>query len=151
MKILREQGVSLLEVLVAIAILGILSGGLYSMMNQENYIVRDAAEILSAQLKANETMETLRSRTFEELKTYSSLVISEFSPMTVEVIVSDFKDSGTLKKISVNVQWIDRRGHEKQFMLTTVRSQYSNSITKNSLHNMGRIVMNSGEEGGGGS
>ncbi len=71
--------------------------------------------------------------------------------MTVEVIVSDFKDSGTLKKISVNVQWIDRRGHEKQFMLTTVRSQYSNSITKNSLHNMGRIVMNSGEEGGGGS
>jgi prepilin-type N-terminal cleavage/methylation domain-containing protein len=151
MKILREQGVSLLEVLVAIAILGILSGGLYSMMHQENFIVRDAAEILSAQLKANETMETLKTRHFEQLKTYSSLVVSDFNPMTVEVIVSDFKDSTTLKKIIVNVKWIDRRGHEKQFMLTTIRSQYSDNITKNSSRDMGRIVMNSAEEGGGGS
>lgn len=149
MKFLKEQGVSLLEVLVAIAILGMLSGGLLAMMHQESHLVRDSTEILSARLKANEVMEMLKTRPFDQVRTSSSLVVSEFHPMTVEVDVSDFDETKTLKKIIVKVKWIDHRGHKKQFMLTTLRSKYSRNVTEYSLHNVSKIAMNSEKEGGG--
>ena len=124
MNIQREEGMSLLETLVAIAIFGMLSGGLLSLTSQENTLIRNSAEALSARLKANAMMETLKACPFDELKSFSSIVISEIKNMTIDVVVSDFENSQTLKKIVVIVKWFDLRGNEKQYMLATLRSQH---------------------------
>jgi prepilin-type N-terminal cleavage/methylation domain-containing protein len=123
MKIL-QKGMSLVETLVAIAILGILMGALLTMMNQEDATIRDSAEVLSAQLKANEMMETLKTLPGKDLKSSSSLVISELNHKTLEVRVSDFDDSGIIKKVVVAVIWFDRQGRERHYTLTTLRSMH---------------------------
>ena len=123
MKIL-QKGISLVEVLVAIAIFGVLMGALLTMMDQKNTVIRDSAEVLSAQLKANEMMETLKTVPFTDLKSSSSLVVSELKHKALEVRVSDFDDSGALKKIVVTVKWFDRQGRERHYMLTTLRGMH---------------------------
>ncbi len=141
MRPLREDGFSLLEILVAIAIFGILFGGLVAMMKQENRIIRDSIEVLSARLKANDVMETLKTRPFERLKSFSSLVISELKQMTIHVVVSDFKHTTDLKKIVVTVKWFNLKGREKQVILTTLRSKHSlTRVTGVSRHNVSRIA-----------
>jgi hypothetical protein len=141
MRIRREEGLSLVEALVAIAIFGMLLVVLLTMMQQENNILRDSVEMLSARLKANKTMETLKTRPFDELKSYSSLIVSELKHMTIHVLVSDFDDSKALKKIVVTVRWFDQRGHERQCMLTTLRSRYS-------LSKINRTALETGVKGG---
>ncbi len=148
MKRLKQRGVTLLEVLLAIAILGMLSGGLVSMMNQANYLVHDSTEILNARLKANEVMESLRSRAFEQLRDYSSLAVSETQPMTVDVEVTNFHELPTLKKVLVRVTWMNRKGHEKHFLLTTLRSKYSPHTPLCSPDEDNDVTLNSTQQGG---
>jgi len=74
-------------------------------------------------LIANETMETLKTRPFEKLQSYSFVRSSELKDMTVNVFVSDF-GSNTLKKIVVTVQWDNLQGLEKNLVLSTLRSKY---------------------------
>jgi len=141
MNILREEGFSLLETLVAIAVFGILFGGIVAMMRQENRIIRSSVEVLSARLKANEVMETLKTRPFEQLTSSSSLVISELKQMTIDVAVSDFEGSQALKKIVVTVTWLDRKGSERRVVLTTLRSEHSlRRIAGYPLYNINRIA-----------
>lgn len=141
MNILREEGFSLLETLVAIAVFGILFGGIVAMMRQENRIIRSSVEVLSARLKANEVMETLKTRPFEQLTSSSSLVISELKKMTIDVAVSDFEGSQSLKKIVVTVIWLDRKGSERRVVLTTLRSEHSlRRIAGYPLYNINRIA-----------
>ncbi len=125
MKILREDGLTLLETLVAIAIFGILLGGLLTLMQSQNAVIRDSAEVLSARLKVNETMELLKVRPFKELQSSSALVVSELRNKTIDVLVSDFDATKALKKIVVTISWFDQRGREQQYTLSTLRSQYS--------------------------
>lgn len=120
---MKDEGFSLLEVLVALAIFGILIVGLLAMMDRENLLINNSKEALHARLLANETMETLRARPFEKLQSYSSSYPSELKDITVNVLVSEF-GSSALKKIVVTVQWLDRQGHEKNFVLSTLRLQY---------------------------
>lgn len=135
MRIWGEKGFTILEALVAIAILGILMGGLLSLMQTENQIIRTSAELLSARLKANEAIERAKATPFDELKSFSTLVVSELKQMTVDVQVSDFPvqsqtegvETGGLKKIVVSVKWFDQQGHERQYMLTTLRTRYHQS------------------------
>lgn len=141
MKIAGEKGLTLLEVLVAIAILGILMGGLLNLLQTENQVIRMSAELLSARLKANEAMEQVKATPFDDLKSFSSLVVSELKHMTVNVEVSNYSirekveerrsessDEGAeangLKKIVVSVKWFDQQGHERQYILTTLRTRY---------------------------
>ncbi len=132
MKICEEEGFSLLEVLVALAIFGVLLGGLSVMMERENLLIKNSAEVLQARLIANETMEILKTRPFEELQSYSFPHASERKNMIVNVIVSDF-GSSTLKKIAVTVKWSDLQGLEKTFALSTLRTQYSLSEAKGAV------------------
>ena len=120
---MKDDGFSLLEVLVALAIFGILIVGLLAMVDQENRLVRNSTEALHARLIANGTMEILKTRPFEKLQSYSSEYPSELKNITVNVLVSEF-GSSALKKIVVTVQWIDRQGRERDFVLSTLRSKY---------------------------
>ena len=125
MKHLGEKGVSLLEVLVALAIFGIMMGVIMAMMIQERELIRDAQGLLHAHLKANEVMETLKVRPYDELQSSSASFVSESENTTVNVEISDFNDTNTLKKIVVTVTWLDHTKRERHYVLTTLRSQFS--------------------------
>lgn len=124
MRIQQEKGFSLLEVLIAIAILSILMGGFMTLMQAENQVIRASAELLSARLKANEAMERVKATPFNELKSFSVLVVSKQLPMTVDVQISNFAETEGLKKVVTIVKWFDQRGHERQYTLTTLRTRY---------------------------
>ena len=119
----KDEGFTLLEVLVAVGIFGILIGGLLAMVERENVLISNSKEVLHARLIANETMETLKAGPFEKLQSYSSKYPSELKDITVNVLVTEF-GSSALKKIVVTVQWIDRQGRERDFVLSTLRSKY---------------------------
>jgi len=124
MKRLQDKGFSLLEVLVALAIFGVLLGALFSLLKQEKLLLRSATEMFHARLIANETMETLKGHAFEKLESSSFKQASKLKDVTVNVLVSDF-GANMLKKLVVTVQWVDGQGREKHLSLATLRSQYS--------------------------
>ena len=144
MKNVKEKGITLIEVLVAIAIFGLLMGVLMTMMRQEQKVVRSSEQLLKAVLKANEVMETLKTKPFEELQSSSTSFISESRPQKVQILISDFDDLTSLKKIVVIVSWIDHEKHERQYMLTTLRSQFS----LNNITNVNKTALESGVQGG---
>lgn len=123
MKRWRDRGFSLLEVLVAIAILGVMIGGLLAIIDQENYLVKNSANLLDARLTANETMETLKTQPFKELESYSFVEMAKTGKMTVDVTIKDF-GSETLKNIVVTVAWVDAKNRERNITLSTLRAQY---------------------------
>ena len=123
MKRWRNRGFSLLEVLIAIAVLGVMIGGVLAIIDQENYLVRSTADLLNARLTANETMEALKVQPFKDLKSYSFAEMSKTGKMTVDVKVSDF-GSDTLKNIVVTVGWIDAKDRERNVTLSTLRVHY---------------------------
>jgi prepilin-type N-terminal cleavage/methylation domain-containing protein len=123
MRILKNKGFSLLEILVALAIFGILISGLLAIMEREKLLIRSSTEVLEARLIADKTMETLKTRPFEKLQSYSLVCSSELKDMTGNVLVSDF-GSSALKKIVVTIQWVNPQGLEKKLILSTLRSKY---------------------------
>ena len=143
MKNVKEKGITLIEVLVAIAIFGLLMGVLMAMMQQEQKIIRNSEQLLKANLKANEVMETLKAEPFEELQSSSTSFISDSAAQKVQILISDFDDLTSLKKIVVTVSWIDHEKHERQYMLTTLRSRFSLNI-----NNVNKTALESGVQGG---
>ncbi len=76
MRTTRQHGFSLIEVLVAIAIFGLMLGGVFTSLNQGNDLLHTSADLLQARLLANTTIETMKVRPFEKLQSHS------FSEMT---------------------------------------------------------------------
>ncbi len=135
MKHLGEKGVSLLEVLVALVILGIMMGVLMTMMIQERELIRDSKELLQAHLKANEVMETFKVRSYEALQSSStSFVLESDNKTTVDVSISDFNQTNTLKQIVITVTWLDCKQRERHYTLTTLRSSVSMASTSKRNH-----------------
>jgi len=120
----RVKGFSLIEMLVAIAIFGIMLGGVFTAMNRGSYLLNTSADLLQARLLANKTMERMKVSPFEELRNQSFIEETPQGEMTVEVRISEFQ-APTLKKIDVSVQWKDRYEHSRKLALSTLRSQYS--------------------------
>lgn len=127
MKRSKEKGFSLLEVLVALAIFGILMEGLLLLLKQENLLTRAATEMFQARLLANATMETLQASPFDQLQSYAVKDAATLKDGQVNVSVSDL-GATALKKIVVTVQWMDRSSRERKLTLATVRSQYPLTI-----------------------
>ena len=125
MNLQKQDGMTLLEVLVAMAIFGLLLGVMMLMMQQSNELGQNSKRLLKAQLKANEVMETLRALPFDELWNAQEPVVFEAKPRNVEVLMTDFNDIPSLKKIVVNVSWKTQQGHERQYTLETLRSRFS--------------------------
>jgi prepilin-type N-terminal cleavage/methylation domain-containing protein len=118
------RGFSLIEVLVSIAIFGVMLGGVFTAMDRGNYLLNISADILQARLLANTTMESMKIKSFEELQNHSFAEMTPQGRMTVEVQVSEFQSS-TLKKVDVVVHWKDHRNQSRNLALSTLRSQYS--------------------------
>lgn len=124
MRIHTTRGFSLIEVLVAIAIFGIMLGGVFTAMDRGNYLLNTSADVLQARLLANTAMESMKVGPFEKLQSHSFAEMTPQGRMTVEVRVSEFQ-APTLKKIDVSVQWKDQREQSRNLILSTLRSQYS--------------------------
>ncbi len=124
MRTTRQHGFSLIEVLVAIAIFGLMLGGVFTSLNQGNDLLHTSADLLQARLLANTTIETMKVRPFEKLQSHSFSEMTSQGRMTVDVRVSEFQ-SPTLKKIDVSVHWKDPRKQPRKLALSTLRSQYS--------------------------
>jgi prepilin-type N-terminal cleavage/methylation domain-containing protein len=127
MKRSKEQGLSLLEVLVALVILGTLFGGLIALMEQQNSLVSNSLGALHARLLANETMESLKAIPFEDLRDYEFVRIIQPNDLHVQVSVNNF-GSDTLKKMIVTVQWGNQQSRHQQIKLSTLRAKYLYSI-----------------------
>jgi prepilin-type N-terminal cleavage/methylation domain-containing protein len=125
MNLQKQDGMTLLEVLVAMAIFGLLLGVIMTMMQQSIELGQNSKRLLKAQLKANEIMEAMRTRPFDELWNSPEPVVVEAKPRKVEVLMTDFNDSPSLKKIVVSVSWRMQQGHERQYTLETLRSRFS--------------------------
>jgi prepilin-type N-terminal cleavage/methylation domain-containing protein len=123
MKQRTADGFTLLEVLIALAIFGILFGGVFALVDQQNYAVKTAADLLRARLLGNELIETLKTQPFAELQSYSFTELSRLGNLAVDVQVSEF-GGPTLKKVAVTVQWADARKRDRQVIFTTLRSAY---------------------------
>jgi prepilin-type N-terminal cleavage/methylation domain-containing protein len=123
MKRLQDKGFTLLEVLVALAIFGMLFGGLFLLVQQETRIVKNAADLLTARLLANEVMEILKGYPYDQLDTYAFTRPNMPANMNVQVFATPF-GSDTLKKIVVTVRWTDGQGRKQYLALSTLRSKY---------------------------
>ena len=130
MKFHTQHGMTLLEVLVAIAIFGLLLGVIMTMMQQSNELGQNSKRLLKAQLKADEVMETLRTLPFDELWDSPEPVMVESQPREIEVLMTNFHDSPSIKKIMVTVDWKTQQGHERQYRLETLRSRFRPAYIK---------------------
>ena len=124
MKPVAHKGFTLLEVLVALSIFGILLGGVFTAIQHTNYLARHTANLLRARLLANEIIETLKIHPFETLHDYSFTDVSKLGDMTVDIQITDFHPP-TLKRMTVTVNWQDARQPERKYSLSTLRSSYA--------------------------
>jgi prepilin-type N-terminal cleavage/methylation domain-containing protein len=123
MRVVTRKGFTLLEVLVALAIFGILFGGVFAAIQQTNYLSNHTANLLRARLLANEIIETLKVHPFETLHNYSFTDVSKLGDMTVDIQIAEFPPP-PLKQITVVVKWQDARQIERKYSLSTLRSPY---------------------------
>lgn len=123
MKTVASKGFSLLEVLIAVAIFGILLGGVFTAIQQTNYLTHHTANLLRARLLANEIIETLKVHPFETLHEYAFTDVSKLGDMTVDIRITEFNPN-TLKQMTVIVKWQDTRQPERKYSLSTLRSPY---------------------------
>ncbi|MBD3307108.1 prepilin-type N-terminal cleavage/methylation domain-containing protein [candidate division KSB3 bacterium] len=129
MNSMKEQGVTLIEILVALTIFGLLFGVLLTMLTQENQVIRDSLHTLQARLKANETLETLKTIPFQRLTSYSTVVRAESIQLHIDVLVKNADETGTLKHILVTVKWVEPPGRDNTYVLSTLRSKYTQVST----------------------
>ncbi|PID58928.1 hypothetical protein CSB45_02705 [candidate division KSB3 bacterium] len=121
MTVQTQRGMTLLEVLVAMAIFGLLLGVITVMMQQSSELEQNSKQLLHAQLKANERIESMRALPFDELWNSPDPVVFEDA---VELVITDFHDSPSLKKIVASVRWKTLQGHERIYRLETLRSRF---------------------------
>ncbi len=123
MRIRKTRGFSLIEILVAIAIFGVMLGGVFTSLNRGNDLLHTSADLLQARLLANATIEAMKARPFKNIQSHSFAEMTPQGRMTVEVQVSDFQSS-TLKKIDVSVHWQNHYKQSRKLALSALRSQY---------------------------
>lgn len=122
MLITREEGFSLLEVIAAVAVLGIILVPLCSMLAGGRYAVLSGKHQTEAATLAQDGMETLKGQGYEQLRAlmagrekleleenlgfYSRKYILRIIPLEAVAAVGD----GEILFIQVMVSWSDVRG-----------------------------------------
>lgn len=138
MKINKQQGFSLLEILIAFSILAlslgillkIFSGGVNTAMVAEDYtIATQIAESLLAKTGSEIPLKDNQSTGEENEKYHWELVIT---PFTVSNESVDPKNAAAqLYKVSVTIMWGDGEGNGdgRQIQLTTLKLAAKNNAT----------------------
>jgi prepilin-type N-terminal cleavage/methylation domain-containing protein len=108
---LSQRGFSLIELMVAIAILAMAIVGIFHAYSVGFMGMADARDRTVATNYAREAMEDVKNMDFEKITTTTKSVISANKKYRIDVNVST--ESANLKKISTMVSWEDRNGIRK--------------------------------------
>jgi len=103
------RGFSLIELMVAVAILAMAIFGIFHAYSAGFMGMADARDRTVATNYAQEAMEDIKNKDFDQIITQSRAFISG-TKYEREVIV---QPSTNLKKVTTNVYWKDRNGNEK--------------------------------------
>ena len=118
----RSHGVTLVEVLVSIVILGIGLVGVVNCLNAALISNRRASRISLATAIAQNAIENMRS-SGDLLSSQVALGDTQFPAGMLTVTVTDFDVQLRLKRVRVNVSWNGLRGGVEKVSLDTIISQ----------------------------
>ena len=115
------SGFTLLEMLSAVIILGLITGPILGLFGQGVNSIRDTSDYTKAVLFAKGEMEYLRSLSYLELEDHQNIELQNIPPYTASLQVENWKDTNMLK-VMLTVIW-ESRGREHDFTLTTLKSR----------------------------
>ena len=129
----KQQGFSLIEVLISFLLLGVGALGLTKwqvyMERQSNHAIKSMEALRLAENKlewfrtrgASEALSTISTASFTSIATGSETM----DDYTLQWKVPTATVSGSLKTITINSTWTDRTGKRQSVMLQTMISRYS--------------------------
>jgi len=116
---LSKRGFTLVELMVAVAILGIASVGIFQAFSVGFQSMADAKYRTVATNIAQEKLEEVKN-SVKVAYPYYSTDTQEVSGTTYTVIVVTHTQADNLEKVYVTVSWHDRQGNEKNVQLETL-------------------------------
>jgi len=119
----HHEGMTLLEVLVAIAVFGMMLSGLTGLLVQQQKIGKQAQNMLEARLKATHIIETLKTLPFEQLDE-AAPAVAALRQKDAQILIKSMPDAPDLKHLLVTVFWKTQGGREYQYRLETLRSRH---------------------------
>ena len=119
-RILSKKGFSLIELMVAVAILAMAIFGIFHAYSAGFMGMADARDRTVATNYAQEKMEDIRNKSFDKITDESPANIN-ISGIKFErkVDVAD-EVAGKLKKVTTEVSWSDRDGNSKYVVIETL-------------------------------
>ena len=122
-KLRQDDGMTLLEVLVAIAIFGMMLSGLTGLLVQQQKMSRQTQKLLEARLKATHIIETLKTLPFDQLDE-AAPAVAALRQQDAQILIKNMPDAPDLKHLLVTVSWKTQGGREYQYRLETLRSRH---------------------------
>ncbi|GAK53588.1 hypothetical protein U14_04854 [Candidatus Moduliflexus flocculans] len=128
-KLRHDDGMTLLEVLVAIAIFGMMLSGLTGLLVQQQKMGKQMQQLLEARLKATQLIETLKTLPFDQLDEASPMLV-RLREEHAQIDIKNMADAPDVKQILVSISWIAQGGREYRYRLETLRSRDGISSAK---------------------
>ncbi len=123
-KLRQNAGMTLLEVLVAMAVLGMMLSGLTGLLVQQQKLVAQTKKMLEARLQATQMIETLKTLPFDQLAE-TAPEVAALRQRDAQILVENVADAPGLKRILVTISWIAQGGREYHYRLETLRSRHN--------------------------
>ena len=120
---------TLLEVLVAIAIFGMMLSGLTGLLVQQQKMGKQTQQLLEARLKATQIIETLKTLPFDQLDETSPMV-ARLHEEHAQIGIKNMADAPDVKQILVTISWSAQGEREYRYRLETLRSRDGLSSAK---------------------
>jgi len=117
-RILSKKGFSLIELMVAVAILAMAIFGIFHAYSAGFMGMADARDRTVATNYAQEKMEDIRNKSFDKITDESPANIPG-TKFERKVDVAD-EVAGKLKKVTTEVSWSDRDGNSKYVVIETL-------------------------------
>lgn len=122
---LSHKGFSLIELMVAVAILGMAIFGIFNAYSVSFMGMVDARNVTVATNYAREKMEEIKNKLFENIITDNDYIVILETKFKRKVTVAEVKNSedeviDELIKVTTVVIWDDRNGIQKDVKLETL-------------------------------
>jgi len=121
-KKLSQRGFSLIELMVAVAILAMAIFGIFHAYSVGFMGMADARDRTVATNYAREEMENLKNMSFDNLDTGEEIPFTIPAPTKFSgtETIEEWNSNEDLKKVTTVVSWVDRNEQEKTVMLETL-------------------------------